>query len=213
MIVLFLAIQLASAWVLVQYFNSLKLQRIIKQEILRGKLTSPADKFLTGFPAIPNLNGEAEPIAVQKARFLLNEKRYQEAISLLKKDDSSPYDSRKEYFMAMAYMELKMPDSALYYSSKVYELKPNNFKNISIMTNIMQQQGRGAEAEPILDAFLEKHPKNVEALRYASGFYDRIGKLDKAVAAVDTAISVAPADTIVIKQKAYLDRKAGHLAV
>ncbi|OQB79911.1 MAG: O-Antigen ligase [Bacteroidetes bacterium ADurb.Bin123] len=206
-IIAFLAVQTVSAWVLVQYFNSLKLQRIIKQEILRGKLTSPADKFLSGFPAIPNLNGEAEPIAVQKARYLLNEKRYQEAISLLKDDRSSPYDSRKEYFMSMAYMELKMPDSALYYSQKVYELKPNNFKNISIMTNLMREKGMVAEAEAILDGYMEKHPRNVEALRYASGFYDRAGKLDKALAAIDTAFVLDPKDTIVIRLKTYLDRK------
>lgn len=207
MIVVFLVIQTASACVLVQNFHSLKLQRIIKQEILRGKLISPADKFLTGFPAIPNLNGEAEPIAVLKARYLINEKRYQEAISLLRTDNASPFDGRKEYFTAMAFMDMKMPDSALCYYSKMYELKPNNFKNISIMTNLMQQQGRAALAEQILERYLEKHPENLEALRYASGFYDWIGKPEKAVAAVNLAVSLAPEDTMVIKQKAYLDRK------
>jgi O-antigen ligase/Tfp pilus assembly protein PilF len=207
MMVLFLMIQTGAAWVLVQNFQSLKLQRIVKEEIMRKKLTSPAEKFLTGFPAIPNLNGEAEPIAVQKARFLLNEKRYREAITLLKKDHSSPWDSRPEYFLSMAYNELKMPDSSLYYSQKVYEIKPNNFRNISVMANILLQQKRGGEAESMVDGYLERFPTDPDALKYASGFFDRLGKLEKASAVANTAFKHFPQDSVVRKQKTYIDRK------
>jgi len=203
----FLVVQTAAAWVLVQNFQSLKLQRIVKQEIMRKKLTSPAEKFLTGFPAIPNLNGEAEPIAVQKARFLLNEKRYREAIDLLKKDKSSPWDSRPEYFLSMAYNELKMPDSSLYYSQKVYEIKPNNFRNISVMANNLIQQERGGEAEEMVAGYLERHPLDPDALKFAPGFYDRIGKLDKASAVANTAFEHFPRDSVVRRQKTYIDRK------
>lgn len=203
----FLVAQVAAAWVLVQNFHSLKLQRIVKQEIMRKKLTSPAEKFLTGFPAIPNLNGEAEPIAVQKARFLLNEKRYREAISVLKKDHASPWDSRPEYFLSMAYNELKMPDSSLYYSQKVYEIKPNNFRNISVMANILLQQKRGGEAETMVDGYLERFPTDPDALKYASGFFDRLGKLEKASAVANAAFMHFPQDSVVRKQKTYIDRK------
>jgi putative inorganic carbon (hco3(-)) transporter len=209
-IVVFLAFQAVSAWVLVQYFNSLKLQRIVKQEILKGKLTSPASMFLEGFPAIPNLNGEAEPIAVQKARYLLNEKRYKEAISILQYDHSSPFDSRPEYFMAMAYMELKKPDSTLFYSKKVYELKPNNFKNITILTNTLHQEGRSEEAEIILGKYLAKHPDSNEALRYASGFYDRAGNIQKATALIDSAAIRFPNDTTIVKLKTNLNRRLNY---
>lgn len=203
----FLIAQTAAAWVLIQNFQSLKLQRIVKEEIMRKKLTSPAEKFLTGFPAIPNLNGEAEPIAVQKARFLLNEKRYREAISLLKKDHSSPWDSRPEYFLSMAYNELKMPDSSLYYSRKVYEIKPNNFRNISVMANILLQQEQGDEAETMVDGYLERFPTDPDALKFASGLFDRLGKLEKASAVANTAFEHFPQDSVVRKQKAYIDRK------
>ncbi len=203
----FVLVQMAATWVLVQNFQSLKLQRIVKQEIMRKKLTSPADKFLVGFPSIPNLNGEAEPIAVQKARFLLNEKRYREAIDLLKKDKSSPWDSRPEYFLSMAYNELKMPDSSLYYSQKVYEIKPNNFRNISVMANNLIQQERGGEAEEMVAGYLERHPLDPDALKFAPGFYDRIGKLDKASEVANTAFEHFPRDSVVRRQKTYIDRK------
>lgn len=206
-IAFFFILQLAATWVLIQNLQSLKLQRIVKQEIMRKKLSSPAEKFLTGFPAIPNLNGEAEPIAVQKARFLLNEKRYQEAISLLKKDHSSPWDSRTEYFLAMAYNALKMPDSSLYYSQKVYEIKPNNFRNISVMSNILLQQGRGEEAVKMVEAYLERHPRDRDALLYTPGLYDRLGKLDKAAALMATAFQYYPRDSVVRRQKTLIDRK------
>ena len=209
-IVAFLAFQTAAAWVLVQNFNSLKLQRIVKQEFLKGKLTSPASMFLEGFPAIPNLNGEAEPIAVQKARYLVNEKRYEEAISLLKNDHSSPYDSRPEYFIAMAYLELKKPDSTLIYSQKVYELKPNNYKNITMLTYTLYKEGRSEEAEVILEKYLAKHPDNREALLYASGFYDREGKIRKAMALIDSAATYFPNDTTVMRLKNNLERRLNY---
>ena len=118
------------SYILILNFNSLKLQRFIKVEINREKLTLPASKFLNGFPSIPDINVVGEPIAVQKARYLINEKRYDEAITLLKNDQSSPYDTRKEYFIAMSYNSQNNIDSSLAYSQKAYNMKPCFFKNI-----------------------------------------------------------------------------------
>jgi putative inorganic carbon (HCO3(-)) transporter len=204
---LFLITLAGSSYVLYLNFKSLKLQRIIKQEINKGKLTSPANMFLEGFPAIPNLNVVGEPIAAQKARYLINEKRYDEAISILKNDHSSPYDTRPEYFLAMAYFEKKMPDSAMYYSNRVYEIKPNHFKNISILTNTMFQQGKAPEAEKILEKYLVGNKKDKEASLFASSFYDKLGNIQKAVNIIDSAGAWFPADTTVVKQKAYIHRR------
>jgi putative inorganic carbon (hco3(-)) transporter len=204
---LFLILIAGSSYILILNFNSLKLQRIIKQEINTGKLTSPANMFVEGFPFIPNLNVVGEPIAAQKARYLINEKRYNEAISILKNDHASPYDTRPEYFLAMAYYEKKMPDSAMYYSGKVYEMKPYHFKNISILTNTMFQQGKATEAEKILEKYLSEKKKDKEASMFASSFYEKTGNIQKAINIIDSAGVWFPADTNVVKQKTYLHRR------
>jgi len=148
-----------------------------------------------------------EPIAAQKARYLISEKRYNEAISLLKNDQSSPFDTRPEYFLAMAYFERKMPDSAIYYSRKVYEMKPLHFKNISILTNTMLQEGKEKEAEVILDGYLASGKLDKEVAIFASSFYDRSGSLQKAVSVIDTAAVRFPADTTIVKQRNYIHRR------
>ena len=197
----------SSGYFLILNFQSLKLQRIIKQEINKGKLTSTADTFLNGFPFIPNLNVVGEPIAAQKARYLIHEKRYDEAIAILKSDKSSPFDTRIEYFLSMAYFEKNMPDSAIYYSHKVYEMKPLHFKNVSVLTNTMLMSGKQKEAEAILDQFMSHKRKDKDACLYACSFYDKTGSLDKAVIIIDSATVWFPKDTTVIRQKNYLLRK------
>lgn len=204
---LFLILLLGSSYLMYLNFRSLRLQRIIKQEINKGVLTSPADLFLKEFPGIPNLNVVGEPIAAQKARYLIHEKRYDEAISLLKNDHSSPYDTRPEYFLAMAYYEKGMTDSAIYYSQRVYEMKPRHFKNISILTNTLMGTGKQKEAEAILDKYMVQSRKEKDACLYASSFYDKTGSIDKAVKIMDSAVVWFPKDTTIARQKSFIQRR------
>ena len=131
----FLLLMVGSVYVFYLNFVSLKLQRIAKEELNSGVLRSPSDLFMNGFPAIPDINIEGEPIAVTIARYLITEEKYQQAIDLLKKDNSSPYDTRQEFFIAMAYLKMNQPDSALVYAHKVYKLKPLFSGNVSVMSS------------------------------------------------------------------------------
>jgi tetratricopeptide (TPR) repeat protein len=196
-----------SAFLLIQNFNSLKLQRLVKDDFITGKMTHPASLFLNGFPAIPDLNVEGEPIAVQKARYLLDEKRNKEVIELLRNDKSSPFDGRPEYAMAIAYNNLNNTDSSLVYAQKTYKMKPLFFKNISMLCELLQKKGLTNESEAIIDQYLQKTKTNQEAWLFAASFYDRTGNTLKSVAVIDSAAIYFPADSLVLKQKAFLDRK------
>ena len=118
-----LVLLIFSAYILILNFQSLKLQRIIKDEMNTGKLSQNSERFMRDFPWIPDINVVGEPIAAQKARYLINEKKYDKAIALLKKDHSSPYDTRPEYFIAMSYFNQGKLDSAYVYNQKVYAIK------------------------------------------------------------------------------------------
>ena len=198
----------ANSYILILNFNSLKLQRFIKVEINREKLTLPASKFLNGFPPIPDINVVGEPIAVQKARYLINEKRYNEAITLLKNDQSSPYDTRKEYFIAMSYNSQNNIDSSLAYSQKAYNMKPFFFKNIAILCNLLQKKGMIKEGDSIVSKYLRVTKTNKEAWLYASSFYDKAGNMKKAVSVIDSASNHFPTDSLVLKQKSSINRKS-----
>ena len=64
LITLFLSFMFGSIYIFYLNFESLKLQRIPKEEMKGGgMLTSKSELFLNGFPAIPDISIEGEPIA------------------------------------------------------------------------------------------------------------------------------------------------------
>ena len=73
---LLITFMLASIYVLFLNFKSLKLQRIVAQDIQRGMYIHPSEMFVNGFPAVPTVTIECEPIAVSKSRYLANEGKY-----------------------------------------------------------------------------------------------------------------------------------------
>ena len=157
---IFITLLLTSVYILNLNFESLKLQRIAKQELLSGTLTTSSEKFVTGFPAIPDIGCEGVPIAVVKGRYLIVEGKYQQALDILKQDHSSPWDTRPEFFIAIAYTMLGQPDSALKYTNKVYAMKPYFSKNISVMSSALEAKGNLTEALKVLDDHVALNTKN-----------------------------------------------------
>jgi tetratricopeptide (TPR) repeat protein len=160
LITVFLSLMVGSIYIFYLNFKSLKLQRIAKQELNAGNLTSSSDLFLREFPAIPDINIEGEPISVTIARYLINEGKYQQAIDLLKKDKSSPYDTRQEFFTAMAFLKMGQPDSALVYTHFVYDRKPYFSGNISLMASAYEAKGNFIEAMKVIDEHTQFNNKN-----------------------------------------------------
>jgi len=164
LIATFIALILGSIYIFYLNFKSLKLQRIAKQELNAGLLTSSSDLFLNGFPVIPDINIEGEPIAVTKARYLINEGKYQQAIDLLKKDKSSPYDTRQEFFTAMAFLKMGQTDSALVYTQIVYKQKPYFSGNVSVMASAYEAKGNFVEALKVLEDHVQFNNKNSQSV-------------------------------------------------
>jgi O-antigen ligase/tetratricopeptide (TPR) repeat protein len=162
LIMVFLSLMVGSIYIFYLNFVSLKLQRIAKEELNAGVLRSPSDLFMNGFPALPDINIEGEPIAVTKARYLITEEKYQQAIDLLKKDNSSPYDTRQEFFIAMAYLKMNQFDSSLMYTQKVYKLKPYFSGNVSLMSSSYEAKGDLTMALKVLDDHIQLNKKNKE---------------------------------------------------
>jgi len=201
--VMLLVLLMFCAYILILNYQSLKLQRTIKDEMNVGKMNTSSDVFVNGFPWIPDINVVGEPISAQKARYLMNEKKYDKAISILKRDHASPYDTRPEYFIAMAYFNQSKYDSALVYNQKVYELKPNMFENVSMMCAILERTGKAKEAVSLLDKFLAKNKDNSKAWVMNTQFLNNMGEFKKAYSCIDSAYKFFPSDTTIIKRREF----------
>jgi putative inorganic carbon (hco3(-)) transporter len=164
------------SWILYQNFQSTKHQRIVYQEIMAGRLMSPADRIVGHFPNIPEISIWGESIGAIQARYLLNEDKDREVIDLLADDHSNPYDGRREFFLATAYNNLEEYDSAMYYAEKAYEVKPYYLRNIHLLTTLLEKEDRLDEIPGYLDAFLEKEKRNRQAWLIATTFLSETGE-------------------------------------
>jgi len=203
-----LVLLIFSAYILILNHQSLKLQRIIKDEMNTGTLKQSSDMFVNGFPWIPDINVVGEPISAQKARYLINEKKYDKAIAILKKDKASPYDTRPEYFIAMAYFNQGKYDSAMIYNKKVFEIKPNMYENISMMCAVLERQGKNKEAVSLLENFLSKNKDNSKAWVMNTQFLNNLGEFKKAYDCIDSAYKYFPGDTTIVKRREFQRSRA-----
>ena len=188
-------------------FLSIKTQRIAFQEILAGKLVSPSETIIAGFPILPNVSIWGEPISSIKARYLIDEKKYQEAIKCVESDNSSPYDARREFYLATAYRSLNLPDSALYFSKLTYQLKPNYLRNIVVMAELLEQKQEYAEACSYFEIYFKKNKPVHQAYVMASNLYIKNNEFDKAILLIDKALEYFPNDTSINKQQRFLSYK------
>ena len=203
-IALIIAAMAVAPYVFYLNFESSKLQRVVYQEIMATNLREPADRFVEGFTWMPNISHWGESVSTLKARYLLNEKRPQEAIDHIKDDLLNPYDGRREYFMAVAYLEMEMPDSALHYALLSHAVKPMYFRNFQMMLSIMEQQGRIDEMIEYLEDYVTKDKRNANAWIMITNAHNRVGNLDRAYELIQEAHSIMPRDSLVDRQQRFL---------
>lgn len=205
--VIAIAVLASSTWILYLNFQSSKNQRIVYQEIMAGKLKEPSGKINAGFPWMPNVSVWGESIETLKARYLINEEKNKEAIEVLRPDFSSPWDARREFFMAMAFNSLKEYDSALHYSLIALKLKPNYFRNMHLAASILEQKGENEKVAKLYNDFLAKNKKESQAWLVASNFYIKNNDLAKANELIEEAVKYNRRDTLIQKQQRYLNHK------
>jgi O-antigen ligase len=88
---------LLSSSLVILYLNSVSLhfQRYTLEDEKRNKYSHSSSYYTEGFPSIPNLSSTGAPITTYIARYLINENRSDEAVSLLARNNPSPYDGRR----------------------------------------------------------------------------------------------------------------------
>ena len=178
-------------------YKSLKIQRIVKQETLTGKLSLPSDYIIKSFPDIPNITIVAEPVAVQKARYLMNENKFDEARKILRNDHSNPYDGRKEYFIANSFYKEKQFDSAIFYSKQCSIIKPRFYNNLTILASSYEHKGDFDSSLKLWEEYFTHSKDSSKVWRTLAVLNERLGHLEKAEKIVDSAKILFPQDTLI----------------
>jgi len=180
--------------------KSSKYQRYYLEDKRRDMYTKTADYMIAGYPSIPDISCINEPIVSNIAYYLIKEGKNQQAIDLLMKDNSSPYDSRREYYLSVAYAEMGMMDSAIVWGKKALLLKPleyNTNRNLSIM---LMYAGLYEEAKQITSAYANSQKNSSAAWLLASNTSWQCGQKIPAITLLDTAAKYLPNDSAVLTQ-------------
>ena len=190
-----------SSYILLLFSQSLHYQRLVKEDIQQNMLTQMASTIIEGFPAIPDISAHGEPIAANKARYLIKENRNDEAIVVLKADRASPYDTRRELFIALAYINKGIDDSAIVYLRKVYQLKPFYKDATMLLSTLLFKNNQQQEGMKIMDQFAHQMKTNSEAWLKASDMYLQTGQQEKALIILDSALHYLSEDTAIINRR------------
>jgi putative inorganic carbon (hco3(-)) transporter len=201
-------LSLAGTWFLYMNFKSQQIQKKVAGDLLSKQFTLSYAMLADEFPAIPSVNSVDEPVAVLKARYLINEGKYADAITLLKNDRSSPYYAKVDYFIAMAYDSLGQQDSALVHYTRSYQIKPHNFVNIQGLSLIYMSKGDTLKAKKLTGEFLDKIKGNPDAWGFAAYIYERSGEIDSAFSFLVRGTQYCPGDTNLQREKESMGRWA-----
>jgi tetratricopeptide (TPR) repeat protein len=198
---LIILIGAGSSVLLALNFQSLRVQRTIRDELKAPEKSFDSEDLIAEFPRIPNLSAVSEPINVLIAKTLIKEKKYKAVLKLLRGNNHNPYDSRHDFYLSVAYSNLDKLDSAQLYAEKAYKLKPLYYTYTKHYANVMEKKKGIEGAIARLDSFLDDDRDKVNAWRYRAALYNRMGEFKSAVATMDTALIYAPEDPKLIELK------------
>ncbi len=177
-----------SASVLHSSFRSAQIQSIVFAEIRAGTFQNPSWYFMEHFPRYPDISLWGESISCLKARYLLSERKYNEAIEVLRDDRRNPYDSRREHLMATAYMRMGDIHNAVAYAGEAYALKPNYRGNWHMYKTLLNQHSLTLinrqeynKAHEALNASIAVDDNNPEAYRMRAFTNTHLGYYQPAI--------------------------------
>lgn len=206
-IIIFGFLLLPVVYVLYLNVQSLQAQKLMFPQITGGKLTLSSKDPRLQMPVLPDITSWGEAVDVTVARYLIKDKRYDDAYHLLLNSRSNPFDPRREYFLSWMYDERKQKDSALYYMKRAAEMKPFHYKYTKNTSIYNENAGLAEEAEKQYSGFIERSPKSAEARIDLIDFYRRHNRFEEALALAMISDSLIPNNTEIKGRKELLARK------
>jgi O-antigen ligase/tetratricopeptide (TPR) repeat protein len=204
-----LALLLPALYITYQTYRSLKVQALVNQDMKEAQPLTRADDIKNAFPAIPNMNAYCFPITDIRAFYLMNEKRYDEALPLLNKEQSekiNPYLQLNEYLKAKLFFETKNYDSAFYYARTSFFAKPRVRISFFILNQICIQRKDSITAKQAFEEHVKYRDQAwawncyAETLMRIPVYKNSIQKF------LDSALTRFPGDTDLVAKRSALQQ-------
>lgn len=151
-----------------------------------------AQEWESMFPCIPNLDENANPIALTIATRYDHEKKWRKAIDVIINDKSNPYLSLREYRLSNYYFKLNMNDSAEYWARKCMDMKPLCYEPVKILFRKYSNIKRYDIVDSILTNYISRYKLSLNAWIDLATTEQKMNSTNKALTTLDSALYYFP---------------------
>jgi O-antigen ligase len=169
-----LAVVIPSIYVSNKVYESQKGQMFLLQDFNSNSFNIPLNQVETIVPDIPNITVTTIPINSVKARYFVNAKQYDKALSMLDKGtEANPYLYYSEILKSQIYNEKGQLEKAKEYAKKAFFGLPNNDLHSSSYINLINITRDRVALEEAFELLTAKNKINnwKNYLIVASGLY------------------------------------------
>ena len=180
-------------------FDSLKIQKIIISEVANPLMkTEDVEKL----PVIPDLSAFTLPLKAVLARYYIRDKKYDEALALLKESDNvNPYLYYNDFLRTFIYAEKNNIDSALIYGKKAFYNWPNATSYYKNLIFAASKKKDSTEVKKAFNLIVGHFNTPFTWNNYLLGMYEVKGNADANLNyMLDSAMKMFPNDSATFTQ-------------
>ena len=170
---------MGSIFVSNKVFDSLKNQMFLIRDFNTGQYKTKVSELTAMDLSIPNVTVTTIPMSDIKARYLINAKKYEDALKLLHRgNNANPYLFYKESLLSTLYEKKGVIDSAYFYAKKAYSGLPNNQVHVARFLNLAILNKDSVSIKIAASNLLDSHAK-INWQNILTAYVDQVGSGDK----------------------------------
>lgn len=205
-----IVLSIVTLYISSQVFRSMRVQSRISMEWIglprESKVPFKADDINPSLPWIPNINGSSMPIACVKAKYLCQEKRYDEALAILNEDKhSNPYLYFGEFLRSMIALSLNQNDSAYYYAKYAYYNRPANLQLFDYLSGLAVDRKDTIELEKAFKEVTRRFPRPDLWIKYSDYLFECNGNDEKRMELILDGLKKYPQSNELIFKKNFVE--------
>lgn len=188
-------------------YDSLKIQKFVMGEVNADPVMKTED--VEKLPSIPDMSSSTLPLKAMIARYYIRDKKYDEALALLKESDNvNPHLYYNDFLRTAIYAAKNNFDSALYSSKRAFYNWPNATSYYKNLIFAASKKKDSAEIKKAFNLIVDHFNTPFTWNNYLLGMYEVKGSADASLNnMLDSAIKMFPNDVATFSQtKALFNR-------
>ncbi|MFM6968782.1 MAG: O-antigen ligase family protein [Sediminibacterium sp.] len=188
-------------------YDSLKIQKFVMGEVNADPVMKTED--VEKLPSIPDMSSSTLPLKAMIARYYIRDKKYDEALALLKESDNvNPYLYYNDFLRTAIYAAKNNFDSAFYCGKKAFYNWPNATSYYKNLIFAASKKKDSTEIKKAFNLIVDHFNTPFTWNNYLLGMYEVKGYADANLNnMLDSAIKMFPSDLATFSQtKALFNR-------